>query len=219
MDFSELRRANIARDHEWVSPGAGAKLSLSFRGNELAGEVGEACNVIKKLEREQLGLIGSRATVGDLAEELADGIICIDLIAMDLGIDLGAAVEAKFNKTSEKRGLSTRLEQSAALRDIVAERCRQIEAEGWSPLHDDEHGKGEMARAAAIYAMPPDYREIEEGRVGVHDFTPPRPRLWPWSRSWWKPSNRRRDLVKAGALIVAEIERLDRAAAKAGGAS
>jgi hypothetical protein len=29
---------------------------------------------------------------------------------------------------------------------------------------------------------------------------------------WWKPTNRRRDLVKAGALILAEIERLDRAA-------
>lgn len=33
---------------------------------------------------------------------------------------------------------------------------------------------------------------------------------WPWSREWWKPKNPRRDLVKAGALIVAEIERLDR---------
>jgi hypothetical protein len=37
------------------------------------------------------------------------------------------------------------------------------------------------------------------------------PARWPWSQDWWKPTNPRRDLVKAGALIAAEIERLDRA--------
>lgn len=216
MDFSELRRANIARDHEWVSPGAGAKLSLSFRGNELAGEVGEACNVIKKLEREQLGLIGSRATVGDLAEELADGVICIDLIAMDLDIDIGAAVKAKFNKTSEKRGLATRLEPSAALQDVVAERRRQVEAEGWTPEHDDEHAGGELASAASCYAHVASYGDI------AHVISPADspPYNWPFDEAWWKPGDDpRRMLVKAGALILAEIERLDRAAAKAGASS
>lgn len=103
-----------------------------------------------------------------------------------------------------------------AIRDVAIERRRQVEAEGWSPMRDDKHVKGEMARAAAVYAMPPDYREIEAGHFGVHDFTPPRPRFWPWSASWWKPTNRRRDLVKAGALIIAEIERLDRKAAGKG---
>lgn len=34
---------------------------------------------------------------------------------------------------------------------------------------------------------------------------------WPWSRAWWKPASRRRCLIKAGALILAEIERIDRA--------
>jgi len=38
--------------------------------------------------------------------------------------------------------------------------------------------------------------------------------LWPWGKEWWKPSDRRRDLVKAGALIAAEIDRLDRAKSK-----
>jgi NTP pyrophosphatase (non-canonical NTP hydrolase) len=51
-------------------------LSLAYKGNELAGEAGEACNVIKKLERERLGMPGSRDTVAHLAEELADVIIC-----------------------------------------------------------------------------------------------------------------------------------------------
>jgi NTP pyrophosphatase (non-canonical NTP hydrolase) len=105
MTLKELREANIVREQEW----GGGKLDMSFRGNELAGEVGEACNIIKKLERERLGIRGSRASVGQLAEELADVVICVDLIAMAVGLDLGVAVVEKFNKTSEKVGLATRL--------------------------------------------------------------------------------------------------------------
>ena len=101
-----LREANIARQKEWD---AGNQITLTYRGNELAGEVGEACNIMKKLERERLGIRGSRATVEQLAEELADIVICTDLVAMSEGIDLDAAVAAKFNATSEKVGLATRL--------------------------------------------------------------------------------------------------------------
>lgn len=106
MSLEALRQANVLRDREWAG---GRKLSLSFRGNELAGEVGEACNVIKKLEREYLGIRGSRASDDQLAEELADIVICVDLIAMDRGIDLLKAVREKFNATSEKYGLETKL--------------------------------------------------------------------------------------------------------------
>jgi len=105
-----LRSANLARQAEWDTDG---QITLSYRGNELAGEVGEACNLIKKLERERMGIAGSRASVEHLAEELADVIICADLIAMQLGIDLQAAVAAKFNKTSEKVGLVTRMATGA----------------------------------------------------------------------------------------------------------
>jgi NTP pyrophosphatase (non-canonical NTP hydrolase) len=104
---STLRAANIARQREWDKAGA---IDAAYRGNELAGEVGEACNVIKKLERERHGIIGSRATVGELADELADVIICADLIAMQYGIDLDAAVARKFNATSVKVGLDTRFQ-------------------------------------------------------------------------------------------------------------
>lgn len=103
----DLRRANLARQQEWDP---NDQITLAYRGNELAGEVGEACNVIKKIERERLGINGSRDTVAHLAEELADVVICADLIAMHEGIDLlGTAVPAKFNATSEKVGLKTRL--------------------------------------------------------------------------------------------------------------
>lgn len=104
--FNKLRAANLARQSEWD---AGNQIDASYRGNELAGEVGEACNVIKKLERERMGIRGSRDTVDHLAEELADVVICVDLIAMQYGIDLDGAVARKFNATSEKVGLKTRL--------------------------------------------------------------------------------------------------------------
>jgi NTP pyrophosphatase (non-canonical NTP hydrolase) len=109
-----LRGANLARQAEWDTEG---QITLSYRGNELAGEVGEACNIIKKLERERMGIKGSRASLADLAEELADVIICADLIALQLGIDLDRAVAEKFNKTSEKVGLATRMAEPDTMAD------------------------------------------------------------------------------------------------------
>jgi len=90
-------------------------------------------------------------------------------------------------------------EQSAAARDVLAERRRQVEAEGWTPEHDDQHSNGEMARAASCYITNKERRHL-----------PTVPLKWPWSDAWWKPDGYRRNLVKAGALILAEIERLDR---------
>lgn len=107
MKLNQLRTANIERDIEWCN--GEEPLSICFRATELAGEVGEACNIIKKIERERLGLVGTRASMEELADELADVIICTDLIAMDLGVDLGEAIRNKFNKTSEKYNLKTKI--------------------------------------------------------------------------------------------------------------
>lgn len=104
--FRELREANIEREKEWDPSDL---ITLEYRGNELGGECGEALNVIKKLARERLGIRGSRDTVEHLAEELADVVICVDLIAMQMGINLDLAVRQKFNATSVKNGLRTRL--------------------------------------------------------------------------------------------------------------
>lgn len=108
--YRTLRAANAARQGEWDKD---ARITLSYRLNELAGETGEACNVGKKIDRERLGIAGSRATVRDLAEELADVVICADLVAMGEGIDLEQAVINKFNATSAKIGLSTMLANEA----------------------------------------------------------------------------------------------------------
>jgi len=106
MTLQQLRDANNARQLEWDS---GNQISPLYRATELAGELGEALNVVKKLERERLGIRGSRDTVEHLAEELADILICVDLLAADYNIDLSKALPAKFNATSEKIGLKTRL--------------------------------------------------------------------------------------------------------------
>lgn len=95
----------------------------------------------------------------------------------------------------------------SSLEDIAAERRRQIDTEGWTVEHDDEHDAGQLASAAACYAL-----AAVMDSPSANDTTCAR--YWPWERKWWKPTDRRRNLVKAGALIVAEIERLDRLSAK-----
>jgi NTP pyrophosphatase (non-canonical NTP hydrolase) len=102
LSFDTLRKANIERDKEWNPD---KKLTPLFRATELAGEVGEALNVVKKLEREKLGLVGSRATLEQLRNELADIMICVDLLAMEYGIDMAYGTAIKFNDTSMQRGL------------------------------------------------------------------------------------------------------------------
>ncbi|MGS6494901.1 hypothetical protein [Pseudomonas aeruginosa] len=97
--------------------------------------------------------------------------------------------------------------------DVQAERRRQITAEGWTPEHDDEHADGQMAQAAGCYAL-------HAGGIGT-DWPDGRQNgaalFWPWDKDSWKPTTPRRDLVKACALALAEIERLDRATATQGG--
>ncbi|WP_443190959.1 hypothetical protein [Pseudomonas indica] len=112
---------------------------------------------------------------------------------------------------------------SNAASDILAERQRQITAEGWTPDHDAEHDGGELAAAGAAYALhaADHLHPYSQGDGGDEA-----PDCWPWHNevagrgegpvrtvpAWWKPGTPRRDLIKAAALILAEIERLDRAA-------
>lgn len=104
---------------------------------------------------------------------------------------------------------------------IAAERERQITGEGWTAEHDDSHEAGELALAACCYAMPVqlfrrDERPLAHAMVVFHD-------PWPWDDNWDKRKGggnkprlarsveERIDwLVKAGALLAAEIDRLQR---------
>lgn len=99
---------------------------------------------------------------------------------------------------------------------IAAERRRQIEAEGWTSEHDAHHTKGQLAWAAACYVAPESVYRVE-----LHDsyvaWREPWPIEWvpnanrgePGYVPWRRPATDRiRELVKAGALIAAEIDRL-----------
>lgn len=96
----------------------------------------------------------------------------------------------------------------SGLKLIAAERRRQRSrqpgGEFYSLAHDDEHDEGEIARAAAVYAMPADFRRRNQDVVAVL-----RPAHW---RLKLDSGDRIRELVKAGALIAAEIDRLERRA-------
>lgn len=107
------------------------------------------------------------------------------------------------------------MSEGAAL--IAAERERQITAEGWTPEHDDAHPYGALAAAGACYALLctrwKDSSILGESLTSI---------LWPWDREWWKPAQypdppytprvhtdkKVKDLVRAGVLIAAEIDRL-----------
>lgn len=95
--------------------------------------------------------------------------------------------------------------------DVFLERKRQIDQEHYSHEHDDEYDQNELIRAASSYLS------HVIGRGWVFKETCPEtyqdeeaPDLWPWDLDFWKPKNPRRDLVRAAALIIAEIEKIDR---------
>ena len=83
---------------------------------------------------------------------------------------------------------------------VIAERRRQVDAEGWSTEHDDNHDHGDLARAGAAYALNSASGALESAS----------PSCWPWEEDWWKPQGIRRDLVRAAALVLAEGEKFDR---------
>jgi NTP pyrophosphatase (non-canonical NTP hydrolase) len=107
LTFKMLRNANSGRNKEWDPQG---KIDAAFRGLEFAGEAGELCNIVKKMIRQEAGLVGSKVTIEQLAEELADVVICADLIAMHFNVDLAKAVCDKFNQSSLKYSFATMIE-------------------------------------------------------------------------------------------------------------
>lgn len=125
----------------------------------------------------------------DVREDVADGRV----VAADIAHMLAAAPGKEVPQ---------------AWLDVQAERLRQVEAEGWTPEHDDEHACDEIAAFACFYAMPPAARDWDASSTGYGDTLGEA--ILP---EGWEPKtgDRRRDLVKACALALAEIERLDRA--------
>jgi len=96
---------------------------------------------------------------------------------------------------------------------IEEERQRQISQEGWTPEHDSAHRSGDLNDAAIVYAQAAAYQARGESHEMIQSAQKAGMIRWPWEDAWWKPSaDQVKNLVKAGALIAAEIDRLQRAA-------
>ena len=90
--------------------------------------------------------------------------------------------------------------RNTAIRNVINERMRQCQELGYTPEHDDQWANGELPVAAQCYLLGTDSIPAE-----LIDAV-----CWPFQHSHYKPENRLRDLTKAAALIVAEIERIMR---------
>ncbi|WP_239613579.1 ead/Ea22-like family protein [Raoultella ornithinolytica] len=158
------------------------------------------------------GTSGENATITLSIDECKSIIAAMDeRIALVEALEKAQGMEAYWK--TQCRGITDHCEElqariaelesrtvTAAAADVLAERQRQVTAEGWTAERDDGYQNSELADAAACYA------------IHAHNQGFSTPAHWPWSQDWWKQTSPRRDLVKAGALILAEIERLDRAA-------
>lgn len=114
IDFQKLRAANIARQAEWAG---NEQADLAFRAVEVADEAGELLGAIKKVARAQRGIAGSTLSLKDVADEMGDTVISLDLLAIEMGFELGAPVS---NPMSSLPLLSQALMLDSVVGDLSA---------------------------------------------------------------------------------------------------
>jgi len=97
-----------------------------------------------------------------------------------------------------------------AITDILDERERQKSQEGYKNEHDDLYEQNELSRAAGSYAnYAANCSSLHESHPSLYQRQVA-PDNWPFDKVYWKPKSPRQDLVRAAALLIAEIERIDR---------
>jgi len=109
LTFNTLREANTRRLPQFKnakgepahSKQDGSDWSLNDWLTAVAGELGEAANLLKKIRRGDFGINQARP---ELSDELADVVTYLDILAKQCGIDLGQATITKFNRVSERVG-------------------------------------------------------------------------------------------------------------------
>ena len=222
-------RAEI-KGREWLRPGFGwANYGYEkHTADTLREEIGWAFDAMLKILDDALRASGRIADDGVCAadsalaapapqEEITGTVAQMDrALTAPCGSDAGqAAVAGSSPAGSHQPAPPAR--DGAAL--IAAERQRQVTACGWTPEHDDQHKDGALAKAAACYALEGLPRALRHRRVRDgctldyqrDDGMISVPNLWPWAAEDWNVKNRLSNLVRAGALIAAEIDRLLRA--------
>ncbi|MFM0165705.1 hypothetical protein PQR39_35415 [Paraburkholderia sediminicola] len=130
----------------------------------------------------------------------------------------GCGCDESANKVMESLLDGHNLALTFAQRDVLRERAEHVTREHFTPGHDDMHKDGVLANAAAAYALAAG-DELTPSRRGAAGFFTQPSRVWPFGTQWWKPKNPRTAMVKAAALLIAEIEKIDRAAGASNGVS
>ncbi|CAM3809010.1 hypothetical protein CCOS865_01803 [Pseudomonas reidholzensis] len=191
--------AEIERHRLMNAEGCKPDSNIQLSGLPCAGAA--CCRSLEKVEgckpdlitRYHLRYVAERSEKDVLLEEVLDAVASIGMHDLVDRINDALAVDAD------------RMPLSPAVTDVLTERCRQRYVEGHSTERDDHYVNGELATAAAAYAF---WALLSDLHPSMGKLDPPC--TWPWEPEHWKPSGHRNMLVKAGALIMAEIERLDR---------
>lgn len=167
-------------------------------------EYREAPSIEEAVDIAMLGFDGLWRQAAEVFPDATDAVLA-EMIAIEYDVKLSANKLRPFTPTPPdvpSEGRPGKWKPTDAVFDVLTERRRQVEGEGMTTAHDDTHVNGELAGAAACYAL------MATKHWGVR---PAIDQFWPWARSWWKPAPSVRSmLVKAAALLIAEIERIDR---------
>lgn len=171
-----------------------------MKNEELAAQVSALTITTDTVVVLRLGSDTPANFARSMGEELRKAVPFGNLIlVLPKGQDIEALDESQMRQLGWVRA-------TGAAQDVLSERQRQIASEGYSTESDDNYIYGDLAAAAGSYAL--HAHDVDKAK---RSFAPV---WWPWTRDSWKPTTPRNDLVKAGALILAEIERIDRAADK-----
>jgi NTP pyrophosphatase (non-canonical NTP hydrolase) len=112
LNLDQIREQNVARANKWHG-GSFKDWSLSDWAVAMAGEAGEVCDVIKKLNRIRDGLAGNKLTEAELnvelGKEIADTFLYLDLLAARANINMSYCIRQKFNEVSEREGFDQKL--------------------------------------------------------------------------------------------------------------
>lgn len=153
-----------------------------------------------EIERANTTIDEAMQDAKNLADKLPDGhakLLALTLVSqlVSVSVMLGIrrpAVPCRLDFVADDAPEPANGYMRHAVNVVLTERLRQLEKEGWTPEHDQEHVSGELAKAAACYAA---------GQPVVE--------LWP--AGWdFKETDKYRMLIKSGALVIAELERIDR---------
>ena len=132
LTFEAFRAANIARCVKWHPKGIGSWSSSDWL-TAVTGELGELASLLKMRNRERDGLSGNKFSPTDkqIADEIADVLTYLDLLAAALGVELGRAAAEKFNEVSERVGFQDRIALGSAFnRTYEANAARRGQYDG-----------------------------------------------------------------------------------------